>query len=286
MNKDIYSILNDTRNEDSNFERLSDMEVNNIMAKFNENKKTNNTRRKTGKFFVGSAAIAACLAAFIIPTMSDSDNISHKNNNAVSMADNSTVVSDAVQKNSFFLSVSAAEIESGKAFVISNDFGGGEFPFSGRVFSINGTNIKNVSLSINKGELYKSSYESSFPKDKDVKPDKSYGECCKYIGNEYTEAFDENISYGFYLSEEIYDRYEAENPDGDLRKAWYACLDEFNGATLNISVEYEDRQTESIGYTLKSGMLELNKETMELNGNFSDGSTPYVYGIYFDPKIG
>lgn len=274
MNKDIYSILNSTKNENTECEQLNDMEVNNIMKRFNSENKTKTGHAKKKIVAVASAAIAAaaCLAVFIaVPTLKDAGDISGNSKNTA-YHDNSA----GLANNSFFISANAAEAEPPeKLYISQGDGNGGCIPYSGEFFFVNGTNIKNVTVSIDKGALYKADYKVV------SNPANADSDSAEYIGNEHTEPYNENRCYGFYFSEESYNKHEQEC-DGYMPKAWHMCYDDFNGAKLVVSVEYLDGQTDSVTHTLRSGMLEIDTETMEPNGNISDGSTPYRYGIYFE----
>lgn len=286
MNKDIYSILNSTRNNEEKCEELSDMEVDRIMKRFNESKTRKNKRINIKRIAASSMAVAACISLFAaIPLIAD-------NKDDVNITDNSKYapygadVADSVhqestsEKNSFLISASAEEASEGQTIsYIRGDIG--SIPFSGSYFFVHGENIKNVTISIDKGELYKadSRYVNITGKEP-LKPEEEY---CEYIGNVYTEEYDQNICYGLYFDEDIFNAHEKANTD-NIKQAFYDCYDDLNGAELSVSVEYEDGLTDSASYILKSGMLEVDTETMKPNGNFSDGSTPYIYGVYYELK--
>lgn len=283
MSKNIYSILNSSKNNDEEFEPISDMEVNNIMKRFKNEKASMKKRVNIKKIVSGLAAAAACVAAVaVVPAMRDShkDNISVSNSSSANKGEASIGDSSSVNQNSFFISASAAETEEesiAKAkngiIIPTNVIETGDL--GSNCFIVGGNNIKTISLSIDKGGLYKANIKAMRSRDPRTAQD-----LCKYIGNEYTEPFNENRCYGFYFDEETYKKHLTDNHE-DFKTAYHYCYDDYDGAVLSISVEYEDGTTDSASYTLKSGMLELNEETMQPNGNLSDGSTPYMYGIYF-----
>lgn len=285
MNKDIYSILNSTKNEDNSYGHLNDEEIKDIMERFNSENKTKKSKSLTKIVAMGSAALAAaaCLAVFLaVPTAnkiiespvinkySGSNENSEINENIENTAADES--SFSIVNNSFFITADAAETEPPKDMYISRDRDNGCIPYSGTYFYVKGTNIKNVTVSIDKGELYKYKYLKQTDHD-NINSD--------YIGNEYTEPYTDNNCYGLYFSEEIYKKHNQEC-DGNFKEAWHRCYDDFNDAKLTVSVEYLDGETESITHILKSGKIELDKETMKPNGNISDGSTPYIYGVYFE----
>lgn len=281
MSKNIYSILNSTKNNTEEYEPISDMEVNNIMKRFKNEKASTNKRVNIKKVAGGLVAAAACIAAIaVVPAMRDNDKCSMSVSDSCSTNKNTADVSvddsSSVTKNSFFISASAAEIEE-ESIVISQSYENGCIPFSGSYFFVHGNNIKNVSVSIDKGELYKADYRDVKNQDKSVL---DYGE---YIGKEYTEPFNEDRCYGFYFDEDIFTKHETDNY-GNFKQAWHDCYDDLDGAVLSISVVYEDGTSDSTSYTLKSGKLELNKETMKPNGNFAEDGAPYIYGVYFEAE--
>lgn len=266
MNKDIYNILNSTKNENIEYGRISDEEVKKIMKKVNVTHKVKSRSSKKTFFAIGSAAVAAA-ACMVVFTGIPDGNKSIKNDGMESVVYNSEK-----SGNNFFLSVSAEEVEPQENLYVSLQGTSGCIPYSGGVFSVKGANIKNVTVSIDNGELYKTTYKSG-EKDPWVE--------CEYIGSNYTEPYDGRIYYGFYFSEDYYCEIEQEC-GGDMKEAFHRCYDSLDGAKLAVSVEYEDGSTDGTEYTLRAGKIELNPETMQPNGNISDGSTPYIYGVYFE----
>ena len=102
---------------------------------------------------------------------------------------------------------------------------------------------------------------------------------CEYIGNAYSEKYTADRCFGFYFDEKAYETHANELGEDNLKAICHACYDDFDGGVLTVTVTYTDGNSESTEYTLASGKLEINPDTMRPNGNFTDGSNPYIYGL-------
>ncbi len=272
MNKSIYSLLNNAEmnSEDYDNSPLSNEEVNNIMKRISNQTNTVTKKKSNRKSVIfGLAAAAACFAGVIGVSV----NMSEEN---ISKGDNIIIADSQVKKeNSFFITAGAEETENSTYLTFEKT--GGEIPFSGSVFFVEGNNIETVDISIDKGSLYK----ADFSKTRQMKDGEivESSDSCEYIGNAYSEKYNADRCFGFYFDEKAYEAHANEIGEDNLKAICHACYDDFDGGVLTVSVTYTDSTSESTEYTLTSGKLEINPDTMKPNGNFTDGSKQYIYGL-------
>ena len=168
--------------------------------------------------------------------------------------------------------------------------------FTGCLFQVTGENIQTVSLSIDRGGLYRSETRTGLT-DEEVRKlwqaeeagnlvCSVYGEdedgpmnaeVMTALGADVTESFDPEVRYGFWVPE-----YH-EDPDADLQQAAWASMDTFDGARLTVSVTFADGTEQSKTYTLSTGRLrvEYNEDgTRTMLPQLAGDEEPFVYGIY------
>lgn len=200
--------------------------------------------------------------------------------------------------------------------------------FSGCLFKVTGENIQSVSASIDKGGLYRAKMLTGFDieayhqmaaaadaalragessvaaaaeaasdprlegadvvmpygvgETEDASEMEWYADACWKLENGFVEDYDPQASYGFWDEPQPYD------PNGDLREVWHDRIDEFDGATLTVTVTFTDGTTDTQTLTLHTGKLGceyidgengpqltgevLTDEQAEIQG--------YVYGVY------
>ncbi|MGN0613770.1 MAG: hypothetical protein ACI4JB_07685 [Porcipelethomonas sp.] len=279
MKKDIYSLLNETSINTENYDSLpiTDEEVNSIMKKFEAQQSKTVTARKSHKkpIVFGIAAAAACFAGVIGVSVSMTGEKIHQGSSLISSENPGSAeeknLSEAKVENSFFLTAAAAGIEddANSSYCALEEMSGA-IPFSGSIFSIRGNNIKSVSLSIDKGSLYK----ANFSRLRTAETTDS----CEYIGNEYSEEYNDDRCFGFYFPEDVCNAHEQE-AGSDIKEAWHRCYDDFDGGLLTVRVTYNDGSSDTTRYILSSGKLEVDPDTMQPNGNITNGDKPYVYGL-------
>lgn len=182
--------------------------------------------------------------------------------------------------------------------------------YSGCLFKVKGENIKSISASIDKscgfyrmktftiqqddvglihggtpsvpGMEGADQIMVSGTADENVKgSEKWWADTCWNLGSSFTEAYDPDASYGFWAPPAISD------PEEDLREAWHARVDEFDGANLSVTVTFTDNTTQTQTMTLHSGKLVVeyrdNVSGPQLTGEVCDDTdtgTPYLYGVY------
>lgn len=168
--------------------------------------------------------------------------------------------------------------------------------YTGCLFQVTGEGIETVSLSVDRGGLYRSETRTGLT-DEEVRrlfQQQERGElvCDVYgededspmnaevmtaLGASVTEHFDPEVRYGFWVPE-----YEA-GPDEDLKQAAWDSIDTFDGVKLTVTVTFADGREQSKTYTLSTGRLRVEysedgRRTMlpQLAGD----KESFVYGIY------
>ena len=168
--------------------------------------------------------------------------------------------------------------------------------YTGCLFQITGGDIRSVSMSIDRGGLYRSETRTGLT-DEEVRSlfqQEERGElvCDVYgasedgptnaevmtaLGDSFTEDYDAAVSYGFWVPE-----YQ-ENPDADLRQSAWDSIDTFDGARLTVTVTFADGGEQSKTYTLSTGRLRVEygeDGTRTMLPQLAGDEEAWVYGIY------
>lgn len=174
--------------------------------------------------------------------------------------------------------------------------------FTGCLFQVTGENIRTVSLSVDRGGLYRSRTYTDLTDDqvreylaewKAGAPVYSvYGESedgpmnaeeLNPLGTAVTEEYDPEASYGFWVPPE---QYKATDEDGDLRQSHWDSIDAFDGAVLTAAVTFADGRSQTRNYRLSTGKLLVEYEDghMVLLPEWAEDEEPYVYGIMAVPE--
>lgn len=196
--------------------------------------------------------------------------------------------------------------------------------FSGCLFKVTGENIQSVSASMDKGGLYRTKtltgfdvdayYQMTAAAEEALRAGKSsavaaaeaasdprlegadevmsYGlgetenaseiDACWKLENGFVDDYDPEVSYGFWGEPKPYD------PNADLREAWHGRIDEFDGATLTVTVTFTDGTQQTQTLTLHTGKLGVtypdDGSGMRLTGEVltdeQAAEQGYVYGVY------
>ena len=187
--------------------------------------------------------------------------------------------------------------------------GGADSPtkgfFSGCLFKVTGDNIETVSATIDKSGLYRierleiteadaqaiMTGEFAPVADADdimvtADPDKTkwWVDASYRVENGFVEPYDPNTSYGFWGEPQPVDMAK-ENTDQD---AWHDRIDEFNGATLTVTVTFTDGTTDTQTLTLHTGKLACEyvdgesgpQLTGEVLTDEQAAEQGYFYGVY------
>lgn len=177
--------------------------------------------------------------------------------------------------------------------------------FSGCLFKVTGDNIETVSASIDKGGLYKAERIDIEESDVDAIMQGTYAptadaddimvmaspgktkwwvDASYRVENGFVEAYDPDTSYGFWAEPQPVDMaQEADGPD-----AWHARIDEFDGATLTVTVTFTDGTTDTQTLSLHTGKLAVEYPSDEsgpqLTGEVLTDehakTQGYLYGVY------
>lgn len=174
--------------------------------------------------------------------------------------------------------------------------------FTGCLFRVTGEGIRTVSLSIDRGGLYRSRTYTDLT-DEQVReylaewqagaPVYSvYGEDengpmnaeeMDPLGAGVTEDYDPENSYGFWMPPE---QYQATDADGDPQQSHWDSIDAFDGAVLTAAVTFADGTEQTRSYRLSTGKLLVEYEGghMVLLPEWAEGDAPCVYGVMAVPE--
>ena len=177
--------------------------------------------------------------------------------------------------------------------------------FSGCLFKVTGDNIETVSASIDKGGLYRVGRLDITEADaqaimtggfapvagaddimvqSEPEQNKWWVDASYRVENGFVEPYDPDTSYGFWGEPQPVDMaQETDAPD-----AWHARIDEFDGATLSVTVTFTDGTTDTQNLTLHTGKLGVEYPSDESGPQLTGGvltdeqaaEQGYVYGVY------
>lgn len=227
--------------------------------------------------------------------------------------DAGSVVAEAVA-HSFGIVAYAADtgetIEARDSRIVFDVAGGGmDSPtkgfFSGCLFKVTGDNIETVSASIDKGGLYRIERLDITEADaqaimtggfapvagaddimvqSEPEQNKWWVDASYRVENGFVEPYDPDTGYGFWAEPQPVDMaQEADAPD-----AWHARMDEFDGATLTVTVTFTDGAADTQTMTLHTGKLGVEypsdesgpQLTGEVLTDEQAAEQGYVYGVY------
>lgn len=169
--------------------------------------------------------------------------------------------------------------------------------FTGCLFQVTGENIQKVSLSVDRGGLYRSETRRGltddevqalwkaeengeltcnvYGADEDAFPD---ADIMTALGSEATVDYDPAASYGFWVPPE-----ELSKESDDMRQDMWNAIDTFDGAHLTVEVTFADGGTQSRTYTLSTGRLrteQYENGTWTVLPQLAGDEEAFVYGIY------
>ena len=177
--------------------------------------------------------------------------------------------------------------------------------FSGCLFKVTGDNIETVSATIDKGGLYRIERLEITEADaqaimtgefapvadaddimvqSEPEQNKWWVDASYRVENGFVESYDPDTSYGFWGEPQPVDMaQEADGPD-----AWHARIDEFEGATLTVTVTFTDGTSDTQTMTLHTGKLGVEypsdesgpQLTGEVLTDEQAAEQGYVYGVY------
>ena len=102
------------------------------------------------------------------------------------------------------------------------------------------------------------------------------------LGSSFTEAYDPNTAYGLFGTPKPITKSH------DVQAEWHSWIDEFDGATLTVTVTFTDGTTDTQTMTLHTGKLgceyvdgEIGPQlTGEVLTDAEADAQGYVYGVY------
>lgn len=177
--------------------------------------------------------------------------------------------------------------------------------FTGCLFRVTGEDIQTVSASIDRGELYRTTWvditaqqalESDTPVEgaditQGMRPNEQDGgwraQACWKLGSQFEEPYDPDVSYGLWYAS----IQNGVSPTDDLQQAWRRQIDAFEGAVLTVTVTFTDGTQDTQTLTLHTGRLgvtfagqeaDVPKLTGQVLTEAEAKDTPYLYGIYAD----
>jgi hypothetical protein len=189
------------------------------------------------------------------------------------------------------------------AFSIADSGGGevlGKGDYTGCLFRVTGDGIKEVSVAIDHGGLYKYIKLTNLTKDniKAIYASEANGTLkadCQFassddektwcseqmtaLGSSFSENWTADSSYGFWVPPKLIQH----SADKDLKEAAYKNIDTFNGATLTITATFDDGSQQTKTLHLKTGKLKVvNNEnhTHTVLPELATGNDSYVYSVY------
>ena len=168
--------------------------------------------------------------------------------------------------------------------------------YTGCLFRVTGEEIRTVSLTVDRGGLYRSETRTGLTTEEVRKlwqAEEAGGSVCTIYGKDedgpmnaevmtalgasVTEDYDPEVCYGFWVPE------NREDPDADLRQVCWDSIDTFDGARLTVTVTFADGGEQSKTYILSTGRLRVEygeDGTRTMLPQLAGDEEPFVYGIY------
>lgn len=299
------------RKAEEAFLKIAMEEKGNMEKKKGTNAKKNDRMKKFIKPFIAMAACAALAVTVSVGRNAGSEkpdlqktvgkdemNLQKGENLHISFPDFSITA--------YAAGLNIAETDEGN--IIFADAGIGENGYTGIMFNIQGNEISDVDISIDKGELYSAKIEHTTEKalhdwmaqgmpDMDGNPDtytivetfgleqreeepdmqnvKMYH--CTKRGMDIMEKYDSEVYYGFYIPDNITSKIDDE---ADLAAAYHDAMHIFDDAVLTVTVTYSDGSDLIKEYELSATKLSQDENGTILQEEWKGGEEgAFVYGI-------
>lgn len=175
--------------------------------------------------------------------------------------------------------------------------------FTGCLFRVTGEGIQTISLSVDRGGLYRSRTLTGLDTEdvrwlfREEEMGKAvysvYGEDengpmnadeLTALGAAATEDYDPEVSYGFWVPQEL---YSLEDAQGDLRQSSWDSIDTFDGAVLTVSVTFEGGAEQTQRYRLSTGRLRVEYDEdgkLHILPEWAEDEDLCVYGVLAEPE--
>ena len=174
--------------------------------------------------------------------------------------------------------------------------------FAGCLFRVTGDGIRTVSASIDRGNIYRTKtvegqgddwvralHQGTAPEIDGADEvfiwgmhddETNYADLCWKLDNGFTDAYDPDASYGFWLP-----AYES-SPDADLTQEWQNSVARLEGAALSVTVTFDDGTSQTRTLKLHTGKLKVeypeDGSGAVLTGELAGDNESYLYGVYAD----
>ena len=175
--------------------------------------------------------------------------------------------------------------------------------YTGCMFQVTGKNIASVSLSIDRGGLYRYQMHTDLTDEEITAYRQAMAEGTlaavaigqaedgtwympemTALGSNITEEYDPEVSYGFWVP-----GVDTALWQEDLRTASHESIDILDGAQLMVEVTFTDGSTQAKTYTLSTGKLRLSQESHGHSGtlllpSLAGDDEAYLYGVYAESE--
>ena len=174
--------------------------------------------------------------------------------------------------------------------------------YTGCMFQVTGENIVSVSLSIDRGGLYRYQVHTDLTEEEiagyrqamaegtltvaaisQAEDGTWYMPEMTALGADAAEAYDPEASYGFWVP-----GADADAWGEDLRAASHESIDFLDGAHLKVTVTFADDTEQTRTYTLSTGRLRFVQDGDSPGGSLlpqlAGDNEPYVYGVYAESE--
>ena len=193
-----------------------------------------------------------------------------------------------------------AGVNGGLAFSTAGEstWSAGEGHYTGCLFQVTGEGIETVSLSLDRGELYRwrsvadlteaerqelqTALENGEEGPLTPAADGGSAEETVRLGSSVTEDYDPEARYGFLIP----DTGDIDWSD-DPRAANQESIDRLDGARLTVTVTFTDGTEQTKTYTLSTGRLKVEYEkdgAMTLLPQLAGDDDPWIYGVYAEDE--
>lgn len=175
--------------------------------------------------------------------------------------------------------------------------------YTGCMFQVTGKNIASVSLSIDRGGLYRYQMHTDLTDEEITAYRQAMAEGTlaavaisqaedgtwympemTALGSNITEEYDPEVGYGFWVP-----GVDTALWQEDLRTASHESIDILDGAQLMVEVTFTDGSTQAKTYTLSTGKLRLSQESHGHSGtlllpSLAGDDKAYLYGVYAESE--
>ncbi|MEY8331903.1 hypothetical protein AALB53_02075 [Lachnospiraceae bacterium 47-T17] len=286
---------------------------------------------RTGRVWKAAAAAAACAAVLVAAgvagkgMLNGGENVSQAEGDVFAEQDQAFPIAandvkaagdeDAAKASDFSLTVYGQEtrLAGGQDGSLAfTDIGCGEGGYTGMLFQVQGDDIADVRISVDRGELYTATEEAiaedvfyelaaqGLPdedgdpnthtvykligepdfeeKDEQAPPLEVIGYHCTKSGAQVEGAYDGELYYGFYIPDDVTSAKE------DLAEAYHEQLGVFDGGTLTVTITRGDGSSMSKDYALSTAKLALDENRNVTQQEWIEGGEGFVYGILAKEK--